>query len=70
LRAWGGGGAPPPPPPLSSYMACTLEAVAQPWHGAGTVVCMKVSALVSDERWALVEPLLPPHPSQPKGGNR
>jgi transposase len=24
--------------------------------------------LVSDDRWALVEPLLPPHPPRPKGG--
>lgn len=31
---------------------------------------MKVHELVSDDLWALVEPLLPPHPAQPKGGNR
>jgi transposase len=31
---------------------------------------MKVHELVSDDLWALVEPLLPPHPAQPKGGTR
>jgi len=31
---------------------------------------MKVHALVSDELWALIEPLLPPHPAHPQGGNR
>ena len=30
---------------------------------------MKVQDLVSDELWARIEPLLPPHPPQPKGGN-
>ena len=31
---------------------------------------MKVHELVSDELWQRVEPLLPPHPPQPKGGNQ
>jgi len=26
--------------------------------------------LVGDELWALIKPLLPPHPPQPQGGNR
>jgi transposase len=30
---------------------------------------MKVHELVSDELWAVIEPLLPPHPPQPKGGH-
>lgn len=29
---------------------------------------MKVHELVSDELWAAIEPLLPPHPAQPRGG--
>lgn len=29
---------------------------------------MKVHALVTDELWAAIEPLLPPHPPHPKGG--
>ncbi len=29
---------------------------------------MKVHELVSDELWAAIEPLLPPHPAQPHGG--
>jgi len=29
---------------------------------------MKVHELVSDELWAIIEPLLPAHPPQPKGG--
>ena len=29
---------------------------------------MRVHELVSDELWDAVEPLLPPHPPQPKGG--
>jgi transposase len=31
---------------------------------------MRVHELVSDELWAIVEPRLPPHPPQPKGGAR
>ncbi len=34
------------------------------------VVHMKVPELVGDDLWVLVERLLPPHPAQPKGGNR
>jgi transposase len=30
---------------------------------------MKVHDLVSDELWAIIEPLLPPHPPQPQGGH-
>jgi transposase len=30
---------------------------------------MDVHELVTDELWAYVEPLLPPHPPHPKGGN-
>lgn len=30
---------------------------------------MKVAALVNDELWAIIAPLLPPHPPQPQGGN-
>ena len=30
---------------------------------------MRVHDLVSDELWATIEPLLPPHPPQPKGGH-
>ena len=30
---------------------------------------MSIHALVSDELWAYITPLLPPHPPQPKGGN-
>ncbi len=30
---------------------------------------MRVHELVSDELWATIEPLLPPHPPQPKGGH-
>lgn len=30
---------------------------------------MKVHELISDELWASIEPLLPPHPP-PQGGNR
>jgi transposase len=30
---------------------------------------MDVHDLVTDELWADIEPLLPPHPPQPKGGN-
>ena len=30
---------------------------------------MKVHELVSDDLWAVIEPLLPPHPPQPKGGH-
>ncbi len=29
---------------------------------------MRVHELVSDELWAAIEPLLPPHPAQPRGG--
>jgi transposase len=29
---------------------------------------MRVHGLVSDELWDAIEPLLPPHPPQPKGG--
>lgn len=31
---------------------------------------MKVHELVDDELWLRVEPLLPPHPPQPKGGTQ
>ena len=31
---------------------------------------MRVHDLVSDELWMAIEPLLPPHPPQPKGGRR
>ncbi len=30
---------------------------------------MKVHALVNDELWSIIAPLLPLHPPQPKGGN-
>ena len=30
---------------------------------------MKVHELVSDDLWAVIAPLLPPHPPQPKGGH-
>jgi transposase len=30
---------------------------------------MDVHELVTDELWAAIEPLLPPHPPHPKGGN-
>jgi transposase len=30
---------------------------------------MDVHELVTDELWAYIEPLLPPHPAHPKGGN-
>lgn len=45
---------------LTAPSLTVLEAVAQPWHAPCTVVRMNVHALVRDERWALVEPLLPP----------
>lgn len=32
-------------------------------------MAMRVHELVSDELWAAIEPLLPPHPPQPKGGH-
>ena len=31
---------------------------------------MRVHELVSDELWAVIAPLLPPHPPQPRGGHR
>jgi len=55
---------------LTAPSLTVLEAVAQPWHAPCTVVRMNVHALVRDERWALVEPLLPPHPAHPQGGTR